>query len=75
MLTYALGRGMEYYDIVTIDQIVDRIEAKDFRMSALIEGIVNSAPFQQTRIVDSAVAQALQMSDSLSLSSTTPSSP
>lgn len=75
MLTYALGRGMEYYDIVTIDQIVGRIEANDFRMSALIEGIIDSAPFQQTRVIDSAVAKSLQMSDRPFLSLTSPSSP
>lgn len=57
MLTYALGRGMEYYDIATIDRIVERMEANDFRMSALIEGIIASAPFQQTRVSESQLAK------------------
>ncbi len=49
MLTYALGRGLEYYDVETIDQIVERLKAADGRPSALIMGIVESAPFQKRR--------------------------
>lgn len=49
LMTYALGRGLEYYDEYTIDQIVDRLEQKDGRFLALIEGIVESAPFQKRR--------------------------
>jgi hypothetical protein len=48
-MTYALGRGLEYYDEYTIDQIVDQLEQKDGRFLALIEGIVESAPFQKRR--------------------------
>ena len=46
MLTYALGRGLEDYDVETVDQIVERLQKDDGRMSALITGIVESAPFQ-----------------------------
>jgi hypothetical protein len=49
MLIYALGRGLEYYDVETVDQIVERIEKSGGRPSALIAGIVESAPFQKTR--------------------------
>lgn len=49
LLTYALGRGVEYYDIETVDQIVARIVKADGRPSALLMGIVESAPFQKTR--------------------------
>jgi hypothetical protein len=49
LLTYALGRGLEYYDVETCDQIVARIEAAQGRPSALIAGVVESAPFQKTR--------------------------
>jgi hypothetical protein len=48
LLTYALGRGLEYYDVATVDTIVDRLEASGGRPSALITGIVQSAPFQKT---------------------------
>ncbi len=49
MLIYALGRGLEYYDLETSDQIVARIDAADGRLSALIAGVVESAPFQKMR--------------------------
>ena len=49
MLIYALGRGLEYYDVETSDQIVARLEAAQGRPSALIAGVVASAPFQKMR--------------------------
>ena len=49
LLTYALGRGLEYYDEYTVDQIVNRLEQHDGQFLALIEGIVESAPFQKRR--------------------------
>lgn len=52
MLIYALGRGLEYYDVETSDRIVARIEAANGRPSALIAGVVESAPFQKTRAAD-----------------------
>jgi len=54
LLTYALGRGLEYYDVETVDQIVARIEAANGRPSALIAGVVESAPFQKTRLPEGA---------------------
>jgi mono/diheme cytochrome c family protein len=49
LMTYATGRGMEYYDIETIDQIVKRLEAQNGQFGALLAGIVESAPFQKMR--------------------------
>ncbi|HUR56990.1 MAG TPA: DUF1592 domain-containing protein, partial [Opitutaceae bacterium] len=49
MLTYALGRGLDYYDVTTLDQVVAQLEATGGRPSALLTAIVNSAPFQQRR--------------------------
>lgn len=49
MLTYALGRGVEYYDSPTIDYIVDQLERDRGQMRTLIYGIVESAPFQKRR--------------------------
>jgi hypothetical protein len=49
MLTYATGRGTEYYDVETIDGIVQNLDARDGRFSALLMGIVQSAPFQKMR--------------------------
>lgn len=52
MLTYALGRGLEYYDEHTVDQIVERLDQNDGRFMSLIQGIVESAPFQKRRNPD-----------------------
>ena len=49
MLIYALGRGLEYYDQCAIDLILDRLEKEDYRISALIEAITESEPFQKRR--------------------------
>ena len=49
MLTYALGRGLEYYDVETVDRIVAGLEGADGRFSALLQGIVESSPFQKRR--------------------------
>jgi hypothetical protein len=56
LLTYALGRGLEYYDTETLDQIVARLEETGGKPSALIAGIVNSAPFQKSRVAESELA-------------------
>lgn len=49
LLIYALGRGLEYSDVGTVDPIVDRLERGDGRPSGLIMGVIESAPFQQRR--------------------------
>jgi len=49
LLIYALGRGLEYYDTYTMDQIVARLDKENGRLSALITGIIESAPFQKRR--------------------------
>jgi hypothetical protein len=49
MLTYAIGRELEYYDTETLDQIVQRMEAENGRFSTLLTGIIESAPFQKER--------------------------
>ena len=44
LLTYALGRGTEYYDKRAIDLIVEQLKANDHRFSSLIDAIVTSDP-------------------------------
>jgi len=46
LLTYALGRGTEYYDAPAIRKIVREAARNDYRWSSLILGVVNSMPFQ-----------------------------
>ncbi len=49
VLTYVLGRGVEYYDVPTVDAIVDRLDRDNGRFSTLLLGALESAPFQQRR--------------------------
>jgi hypothetical protein len=49
LLTYALGRGVEYYDAAAIRGILREAAPSDYRWSAIILGIVKSAPFQMRR--------------------------
>jgi hypothetical protein len=49
MLTYALGRGVEYYDRRAVDKIVTQLAAGGDKFSVLITEIVKSDPFRQRR--------------------------
>jgi hypothetical protein len=49
LLTYALGRGVDYYDAPAIRRIVRDARSKDYRITALMLGIATSAPFQMRR--------------------------
>ena len=50
LLSYGLGRGLEYYDAPVVREIVRDASSQDYRWSAIIMGIVKSAPFQMRRI-------------------------
>jgi hypothetical protein len=53
LLTYALGRGVEYFDAPTIRSI-DREAARDnYRVSSLILAVVRSMPFQTRKAPES----------------------
>ena len=49
MLTYALGRGLEYYDKRTVDSIVMRLKKNNYRFNELVRGVVTSLPFDMKR--------------------------
>ena len=49
LITYALGRGVEYYDMPSVRQIM-RASAPDYKWSSLIIGIVKSVPFQMSTV-------------------------
>jgi hypothetical protein len=46
LLTYGLGRGVEYYDAPAIRAIVRDARLQDYRVSSIILGVVKSQPFQ-----------------------------
>jgi hypothetical protein len=49
LLTYGLGRGLEYYDAPAVRAMVREAAANDNRLSAIILGIAKSSPFQMRR--------------------------
>jgi mono/diheme cytochrome c family protein len=49
LMTFALGRGVEYYDAPAVRKIGKDAEKDGYRFSSLILGIVKSAPFQMRR--------------------------
>ena len=49
LLTYALGRGIEYYDAPAVRGIARGAAANDYRWSSMVLGVVESTPFQMRR--------------------------
>jgi mono/diheme cytochrome c family protein len=49
LMTYGLGRGLEYHDAPAIRAITRDAASDDYRFSSLILGVVNSPPFQMRR--------------------------
>ena len=49
LMTYSLGRGLEYYDMPTVRSIVKDAARNNYRFSSLVLGVVKSAPFQMKR--------------------------
>lgn len=49
LLTYALGRAVEYTDVLTVDQIVDSLVANNGSGAAWVRDVVHSTPFQRMR--------------------------
>jgi hypothetical protein len=46
LLTYALGRGVEYYDMPAVRKIVRAAQSNDLRFSSLVLATVESVPFE-----------------------------
>jgi hypothetical protein len=49
LLTYAVGRGLEHYDLPAVRKIRRETAAKEYRFSALAQAVVESVPFQMRR--------------------------
>ena len=50
LMTYALGRSVEYYDMPAVRQIVRDAARDNYRFSSIVMGIVKSAPFQMRKV-------------------------
>jgi hypothetical protein len=46
LMTYALGRGLKYYDMPAVRAVTHEARTRDDRFSAIVLAIVRSAPFQ-----------------------------
>jgi hypothetical protein len=49
LLTYAIGRGLEFYDKCAVDKITSAAAANNYRFSTLVIGIARSRPFLMRR--------------------------
>jgi hypothetical protein len=55
MMTYALGRGVEYFDMPVVRSIVRDADKNQNKFSSIVLGIVKSAPFQmRTKVAENA---------------------
>ena len=52
LLTYALGRGLEPYDMPVVRAIARDAARQNYRFSSLISGVVRSTPFQMKKAND-----------------------
>jgi len=52
LLTYAIGRGVEYYDMPAVRQILRETAADGHRWESVILGIINSTPFRMRDRLD-----------------------
>ena len=57
LLTYGLGRGLEYSDMPVVRQIVRDAQADGYRFSALVQGIAKSPSFRMKKAHDDAAVR------------------
>jgi hypothetical protein len=60
LLTYALGRGLEYYDMPAVRRIVREAAKDGYRFQTIVRGIAESYPFTMRRVGDTAPAATAQ---------------
>jgi hypothetical protein len=46
LLTYALGRGLQHYDMPVVRRLLEDARGDGYKFSSLVIGIVESAPFR-----------------------------
>jgi mono/diheme cytochrome c family protein len=58
LVTYALGRSVEFYDLPAVRKIVRDAAASNYRFSSIVKGIVASEPFQMRRVPDASAPES-----------------
>src|SRR5690606_20421704 len=61
LLTFALGRRLEYYDMPTVRAIVRRAAEDDYRFSSIVMGIANSVPFRMRAAAQSGASRGAEL--------------
>jgi len=56
LLAYSLGRQLEGYDEIVVDQITDSVKRDDYRMQTLVLSVVTSDPFTHRRVANTGEA-------------------
>jgi hypothetical protein len=56
LLAYALGRKLEGYDEVVVDDLTEQIAADGYRMRSLLYGVITSYPFTHRRVEEGGVS-------------------
>jgi hypothetical protein len=54
LMTYALGRGVEYYDMPVVRAVARDAQRDGYRFSALVKGIAKSAAFRMRTVPEAA---------------------
>ena len=54
LLTYALGRGVEYYDVPAVRRVVRGAAEKEYGLASLVVGIAQSTPFRMRQAASTA---------------------
>jgi hypothetical protein len=58
LMTYALGRGVEYFDMPSIRKIVKDAKRDNYKFSSIVMGIVTAPAFQSSKVEQNSVEQA-----------------
>jgi mono/diheme cytochrome c family protein len=61
LMTYALGRRLEYYDMPTVRKIVRSAAADHYRFSSIVMGIISSDPFRLKKVTEEKPLQTAQL--------------
>jgi mono/diheme cytochrome c family protein len=75
LLTYALGRGLEYYDMPVVRSIARNAARDDYRFSSIVLGIVRSTPFEMKMSQNAPVSASSEPRPNPSESRPNPSKP
>jgi len=63
LMTYALGRSLEYFDMPTVRKIVRDAGRDDYRFSSIVMGIVTAPAFQSSVVEPNKVEQVAANSE------------